>query len=744
MSRLPLTFRIFLKGQLVREETLALGVIKLGKVPSAHLRIDDESISRMHAILEVDAKGGVSLIDLGSTRGTFVNGAKINKAQVKSGDVITLGDARIEVAFGAMQASTIEVVDLTKAEPAKAEPAKVIAMPTPPALPKPAPVRAPSPSPMTFAPAVAAKPVTAVATPFAMSTPAPAAGFAAVMAEQTDDPTAPAVEVAAMLGDSVIGVKHCMNPRSGKITPATWAFIGGGAACLLASAIAFTTAYATASRNDEGLQYWTHVQKRPAHAFRPEQTGPLTDIFAFGGLAFGLAGLTAGLARARRERRSPFYRIGTANNVEMPVETAPSASFPLVAPSGDQFVLNVAPGIEGEMIVDGTTTQLADLAAQGRARQSAAVPGAFEVPIPARARIRARAGQTTFMVTAVAKPKEYGAPLISVSGTMMAFLAASFALHMGLYGAAQLATDSSTGVVLDTNPPEQTGISIKDSGKEDPVPEVKDTNDDSNQGGSKDGGQTAMAEGKSGNPTSQKTNGMLQIENHNSPPALSRAEAIRAAQEAGVLGSTSLQTSIGLLAGDPGAITSGTDMMTTWGALDGTIAGDSFGTGAGRFGTDIGGGCITNCGGIGVGQYHTIGRGRGAGDGLSIGGGHGPDMRRTPAVPVVIGHPTTGGGGLDREIIRRYVRRQQTRISYCYEKELLAHPSLEGDVTVQFLVMPNGTVSTSNGAAGAGMSGDVAACVADAVHDIAFPAPTDGGSVQVKYPFHFHNTSAGK
>src|SRR5437879_4005163 len=101
MSRVPLTFRIFLKGKLVREETLALGVIKLGKVPSAHLRIDDESISRMHAILEIDPKGVVHLIDLGSTRGTFVNGQRINKAQIHSGDTVQLGDATIEVAFGA-------------------------------------------------------------------------------------------------------------------------------------------------------------------------------------------------------------------------------------------------------------------------------------------------------------------------------------------------------------------------------------------------------------------------------------------------------------------------------------------------------------------------------------------------------------------------------------------------------------------------------------------------------------------
>ena len=42
-----------------------------------------------------------------------------------------------------------------------------------------------------------------------------------------------------MLGDSVVGVKHCIDPRGGKIAPATWGLVAAGAACLLASAIAF-------------------------------------------------------------------------------------------------------------------------------------------------------------------------------------------------------------------------------------------------------------------------------------------------------------------------------------------------------------------------------------------------------------------------------------------------------------------------------------------------------------------------
>ena len=42
---------------------------------------------------------------------------------------------------------------------------------------------------------------------------------------------AKAIEVAAMLGDSVVGVKHCIDPTSGKVTATTWALFAVGVAC---------------------------------------------------------------------------------------------------------------------------------------------------------------------------------------------------------------------------------------------------------------------------------------------------------------------------------------------------------------------------------------------------------------------------------------------------------------------------------------------------------------------------------
>jgi hypothetical protein len=70
--------------------------IKIGRLPSAHLRIDDAQVSRLHAIIE-NGETGALIIDLGSSGGTWVNGARVNKAELADGDLIQIGQAQITV-----------------------------------------------------------------------------------------------------------------------------------------------------------------------------------------------------------------------------------------------------------------------------------------------------------------------------------------------------------------------------------------------------------------------------------------------------------------------------------------------------------------------------------------------------------------------------------------------------------------------------------------------------------------------
>src|SRR5258708_26564374 len=97
--KVPLKFEIFKGDALVREEVLNQDVIKVGKLASSHLRIDDETVSRMHAVIEITGPDEVHIIDLGSTRGTLVNGERVTKTRLQSGDEVMFGESRVVVSF---------------------------------------------------------------------------------------------------------------------------------------------------------------------------------------------------------------------------------------------------------------------------------------------------------------------------------------------------------------------------------------------------------------------------------------------------------------------------------------------------------------------------------------------------------------------------------------------------------------------------------------------------------------------
>ncbi len=721
MGKLCLSFRIFHNGQLVRETQLSQGVIKIGKVPSAHLKIDDEKVSRMHAIIEV-LGNEVSVIDLGSTGGTFVNGQKVNKAKLQSGDAITVGDTRIELAIADAEAAVTPSVIVAPQTPA---PVRMAPPPTPPKLPT-------LTQTMPVAPVVAAPPPTPMPTTNPMTMTNTSFQTASI-----DEAGAPAVEVAAMLGDSVVGVKHCMDPRGGKVTRATWAFAAAGLACLLASGAAFASSVSTAATNKAALDRHLKANK-PAHAFRPVQTGMATDLVAGGGLVFGLFGLTTALVRSRREKKSPFYRIGTAANVEQPVETAPTPDFPLVAPSGDDFVFNYAPGMEAEVTVNGTTTSIAELTAAGRARPSAVVAGAIEVPIPLAAKIRAKTGQTTFLISAVNKPKQQGVPLFALERRTTAYIGGSLAAHLAAVLILNAMPVEAGTVSADMNMGEQVALTGQNPAQEDaPPPEPEDDQNDNAGANGAESAKMRLDEGAAGKPDAVRTTGELHIANNNVSERMSREQAIEQAKIAGVLGSTEMIRGgiAALTATDP--FSSGFDVDNVYGPLIGAGGEGRGNFGFGRNGWGPGGGCTMEpCGIVGTGRYNTIPGGRGAGDGWRGNGGWGRDGKRTAGVPntTYIGQPTTGGG-LDKAIIKRYIKRNQSKIAYCYESELLARPTIEGQIQVNFMISGSGSVVSS---AAQGFDNKVASCVASVIKNIEFPKPTDGGNVQVNYPFTFH------
>lgn len=70
------------------------GVVKIGRLASAGIQIDDASVSRMHAIVEVTPTE-ILVIDLGSAAGTLLNGTRVQKAVLEAGDVLRIGDVDV-------------------------------------------------------------------------------------------------------------------------------------------------------------------------------------------------------------------------------------------------------------------------------------------------------------------------------------------------------------------------------------------------------------------------------------------------------------------------------------------------------------------------------------------------------------------------------------------------------------------------------------------------------------------------
>jgi Ca-activated chloride channel family protein len=94
-------------------------------------------------------------------------------------------------------------------------------------------------------------------------------------------------------------------------------------------------------------------------------------------------------------------------------------------------------------------------------------------------------------------------------------------------------------------------------------------------------------------------------------------------------------------------------------------------------------------------------------------------------------------GGLDRSLIDDVIKRNVSRVRYCYEAALRKEPGLVGKVRVSFTIAGNGSVSEAGIKESTLGSPDVEACITRVFRALTFPAPAGGGSVKVTYPFVF-------
>lgn len=670
---ISITFHIYEGEQLVRSETLAQDVIKIGKLDSSHLRIDDAAVSRMHSVIEVSGPGEVYIIDLGSASGTVVNGERVNKARLESGDQLQFGDTVVVVEVGA----------------------EVVEQPAPIAAPQAvAPSRSPLAAP-TMAQGFGPVGGAALANPFGSApqphgfgaqptrtvTAAGAAGYGALAAEAAGDygepvtyqmvPTAPpvnpgdvdsgetAVEVVIMWGElSILHVEHLSPPRSFYVGEAT------------------------------------------------DAKGKSTTDFLIGNESIG--------------------------SDRMPVAVESGASVAAVIPrgaTGDVTINNQSITFE-ELAAQGQLQASSELAG---AMQYPLPPGAtarvqyrgftFVIkPMSAARRVGVGSG-------AQAPWKEFIWTIASMAFHVGLLLLFYFLPPRSSSLSLDLLNADSRLVKYLIEPPEtveeETPEWLDESKMEDDEGgKGKRAKDEEGQMGKKDEKKTKNKFGIEGPPDNQD-------------PHMARDEAKEMAANAGIIGILKATVGAWNSPTSPyGADTAlGADPMSALGALMGDQIGSNFGFGGlGLRGTGRGGGG-TGEGTIGLGNIGTIGHGAGGGTGSGYGRGAGGFHGRDAKVPRIRSGKADVRGSLSKEVIRRIIGRHINEVKFCYEQELNQRPDLQGRVSVKFIISPTGAVQTAAKADSTMGNPKVDECIVQAVRRWVFPSPEGGGIVVVTYPF---------
>jgi hypothetical protein len=100
MRRLPKRFHLrMIKGVPAYGVYYVEGRAQIGRSEESDVFLVDPSVSRSHAIVEVDGVEPV-VRDLGSTNGTFVNGERIEARALKDGDELMFGNTRMRFESG--------------------------------------------------------------------------------------------------------------------------------------------------------------------------------------------------------------------------------------------------------------------------------------------------------------------------------------------------------------------------------------------------------------------------------------------------------------------------------------------------------------------------------------------------------------------------------------------------------------------------------------------------------------------
>ena len=533
-----------------------------------------------------------------------------------------------------------------------------------------------------------------------------------------------AVEIACMLGDSIVDVAHIESGAREPSRRTTLMVMVTGAILLLASGWSFARGVAVARENARAFHHHTEVAGLPANEFRPATLPRAYDAVAFGGLGLGIAALGLGLWRLRAPRRRERFVVGREAGADFAAEVT-GGSVTLARARGAVAVVGVAPGMEAAVVTPTGTRSLAELIAGGRARAHGA---GHELWLERGESARLSLRQARFLVRPTAPPaRSAGLGALALDSRTAAFVGGSALAHLLLVLMLGTIPPDSKSLALDVGSSGSRMAYVQSkAAEEQPIESTGDVGDtdDPNAGGRAAAGEV----GKAGTHDATADRGKTQVEGNSQRVQLSRAQAISRARREGMLTGIEAANFRQMFAGT-GEFAQGNADVTTWGTGggDGNAAGE-FGRSANGFGPGAGGwpdGTI----GTGDDPYSRFTGGADIGQ---------PTLREHHNGPIIdIPRAKLITGGYDKDTIRRYIRRKLPLIKYHYERALLVHPDLQGTVTVTFVIGSNGAVIEAH-ASGLG-DRELLGHVEEVFRSIAFPKPSGSiGVVRVVYPIHLH------
>lgn len=269
-------------------------------------------------------------------------------------------------------------------------------------------------------------------------------------------------------------------------------------------------------------------------------------------------------------------------------------------------------------------------------------------------------------------------------------------------------------------------------------PRVQDESRDSE--GGKEGAQATGEEGVMGKTEPTPTKGRFSVQGpkHHPEPELRRRSEAETFGMVGLL--TSGQLYDGPTAPWARSAALGDADQSALGSMWADDIGEASGLGGlGLLGAAEGGGGAFQ--GVGLGDVGTIAGGLGSCDtgqscaGFGTGHGRVAGGRKGRAPRVRMASPTVNGR-LPPEAIQRIVRQNFGKFRMCYEQGLRKNPTLEGRVSVRFLISSQGTVSRAVSSGSALPDSGVVECVTRGFYGLSFPKP-EQGSVSVTYPLMF-------